>query len=212
MLPITLVARFFSRRLPRTRTARAAGRLRGFTLTEILVVIFMIALLAAVASPAFIRIMRDIGLSRLTMQLAEIYRRGYVESSERATFVVRFTSPGGVAQLETVRAALDTPTPTLISPRGCNTINWNDPTLERRSYVFASADKKDIAQVGFLDPSNTSQSTADVCFARRKAFVRYDNGAFAPMVGAVRLSVKNVANGRVRRVLVPSFGLPRVIQ
>ncbi len=172
----------------------------------------MIALLAAVASPAFIRVMRDVGLSRLTMQLAEIYRRGYVESSERATFVVRFRKPGGVVQIETIRAALDTPTPTLVSPRGCNTINWDDPALERRTLAFASTDKKDIADVGFLGPDNTSQDTADVCFARRSAFVRYNNGTFTQMVGAAKLSVKNLSNGRVRRVLVPSFGLPRVIQ
>lgn len=207
-----LVARFLSRRFPWTRAFGAAGRLRGFTLTEILVVIFMIALLAAIASPAFIRIMRDIGLSRLTMQLAEIYRRGYVESSERATFVVRFRKPNGMPQIETVRAALDTPTPTLISPRGCNTINWDDPTLERQTYRFSAADKVDIVSIGFLGPDNAEQATADVCFARRSAFVRYNNGAFAPMAGAAKLSVKNLANGRVRRVLVPSFGLPRVIQ
>ncbi|WP_170319362.1 prepilin-type N-terminal cleavage/methylation domain-containing protein [Polyangium spumosum] len=209
-----LVARFLSRRFPRTRTraARAAGRLGGFTLTEILVVIFMIALLAAIASPAFIRIMRDIGLSRLTMQLAEIYRRGYVESNERATFVVRFRKANGLPQVETVRAALDTPTPTLISPRGCNTINWDDPTLERQTFRFAAADKKEIVDVGFLGPDNASEDTADVCFSRRKAFVRYNGGAFTEMVGAARLTVTNLSNGRVRRVLVPSFGLPRVIQ
>ncbi|MDC3981815.1 prepilin-type N-terminal cleavage/methylation domain-containing protein [Polyangium jinanense] len=207
-----LVARFLSRRLPRTRTAGAADRARGFTLTEILVVIFTIALLAAVASPAFIRIMRDIGMSRLTMQLAELYRRGYVESSERATFLVRFRKPSGAVQVETVRAALDTPTPTLISPRGCNTINWDDPALERQTYRFASTDKKTLVEVGFLGPDNSIQDIADVCFARRTAFVRYNDGAFVQMVGAAKLSVKNLANGRIRRVLVPSFGLPRVIQ
>lgn len=207
-----LVARFLSRRLPRVRAAIAVVRRRGFTLTEILVVIFMITLLAAVASPAFIRIMRDIGLSRLTMQLAEIYRRGYVESSERATFLVRFRKPSGAVQVETVRAALDTPAPTLISPRGCNTIDWADPTLERQTYRFASTDKKTIVDVGFLGPDNSNQEIADVCFARRTAFVRYNDGAFVQMTGAAKLSVTNLANGRVRRVLVPSFGLPRVIQ
>jgi type II secretory pathway pseudopilin PulG len=176
------------------------------------VVIFMIALLAAVASPAFIRIMRDIGLSRLTMQIAEIYRRGYVESSERATYLVRFSKPNGAVQIQTIRAALDTPTPTLVAPRGCNTIAWNDPTLEQHTYAFASTDKKDLADIGFLGPDNSVQTTADVCFARRAAFVRYNNGTFTQMVGAAKLTVKNLSNGRLRRVLVPSFGLPRVIQ
>ncbi|MDI1445476.1 prepilin-type N-terminal cleavage/methylation domain-containing protein [Polyangium sp. 6x1] len=207
-----MVARFLSRRLRRARTAGAATLGRGFTLTEILVVIFMIALLAAVASPAFIRIMRDIGLSRLTMQLAEIYRRGYVESSERATYLVRFRKPSGNLQIETVRAALDTPTPTLISPRGCNTINWDDPALERQTFRYAKTDKKTLVDVGFLGADNSSQEIADVCFARRTAFVRYNDGAFVQMVGATKLSVTNLGNGRVRRVLVPSFGLPRVIQ
>jgi len=171
----------------------------------------MIALLAAIASPAFIRIMRDIGLSRLTMQLAELYRRGYVESSEKATYLVRFNATNAL-KLETTRAALDTPQPTLVSPRSCNAIDWTNPLLERQTYVFSATDNKDFASVTFEAPGGAAKDTADICFSRRRAYIRFDDGAFVEMVGAAKLSVKNLATGRIRKMMIPSYGLPRVVQ
>jgi len=174
------------------------------------VVIFMIALLAAVASPSFIKIMRDIGLSRMTMQIAEIYRRGYVESSERATFLVSFRSTSGPL-LETRKATLDTPTPSLIAPRRCNAIDWTNPALERQPYNFRSSELNDLAAVTFT-MNGAPQTQADVCFSRRRGFIRFGGGAFVEMTQAAYVGVKNLKTGLLRRVLVPSYGLPRLAQ
>ena len=184
---------------------------RGFTLTEVLVVIFLIALLAALASPSFIRVMRDSGLSRLNMQMAEVYRKAYIESAEQSTFLVRWTG-GNAPQIELVKATLDSAQPTLVSPRRCNAIDWTSPDHTRQTLRFATTSIPEFATVGFTTNTNQEKSKADVCYSHRRAFVRYDEGAFTEMPGAARVYVKNVQTNVTRRVLIPSFGLPRLIQ
>jgi prepilin-type N-terminal cleavage/methylation domain-containing protein len=159
--------------------------LRGFTLTEVMVVVFMIAVLAAVASPSFVKVMRDTSLSRMNMHIAEVYRKAYVESAEQATYLVRWT--GGTAPtIELVKATLDSQFPSLVSPK--------------------------YASLGYLTNANEEKTKADVCYSQRRAFVRYDDGAFVDMPGAGRIYVKNLQTNVMRRVLIPSFGLPRLIQ
>jgi len=184
---------------------------RGFTLTEVIVVIFMIALLAAVASPAFARVMRETSLSRLTMQIAEIYRKAYIESAEQSTYMVRWTG-GNTPKMELVKATLDTQFPTLVSPRRCNAIDWTDAAHSRQTLYFSGSIVPQYATVGYLTNTNQEKSKADVCYSQRRAFVRYYDGTFTDMPGAGRVYVKNLQSNMMRRVLIPSFGLPRLIQ
>jgi prepilin-type N-terminal cleavage/methylation domain-containing protein len=196
----------------RRLATRAASRdLRGFTLTEVMVVIFMIALLAAVASPSFVKVWRDTSLGRLNMQIAEIYRKAYIESAEQSTYLVRWTG-GDAPNIELVKATLDTPFPTLVSPRRCNAIDWTDPAHIRQTLFFNHSAIPQFASVGYVTNTNEEVYTADVCYSQRRAFVRYDNGAFTEMPGAGRVYVKNLQSNMIRRVLIPAFGLPRLIQ
>jgi prepilin-type N-terminal cleavage/methylation domain-containing protein len=185
--------------------------LRGFTLTEIVVVIFMIAILAVVASPSFIKVMRDSGLSRMTMQVAEVYRKAYIESAEQSTYMVRWTG-GAAPSIELVKATLDTPVPTLVSPRRCNAIDWTDPAHTHQTLTFSADLIPKYATVGYLTNDNVEKTKADICYSQRRAFVRYDEGTFAEMPSAGRVYVKNLQSNMMRRVLIPSFGLPRLIQ
>lgn len=195
------------------RRARCGTRrdLRGFTLTEVMVVIFMIAILAVVASPSFLKVMRDTSLSRLSMQIAEIYRRAYIESAEQSTVMVRWTG-GAAPQIQLVRATLDTEFPTLVSPRRCNAIDWTDPAHIRQNLIFKADVIPQHATVGYLTNDNVEKPTADICYSQRRAFVRYDEGTFSELPSAGRVYVKNVQSNKLRRVLIPSFGLPRLIQ
>lgn len=174
----------------------------------------MISLLAAVASPSFVKIMRDIGLSRMTMQLAEIYRRAYVDSSERETSLVRFRYQGaglGTPLVETRRARIDTAPLTLAAPRRCNAINWDDPTIERQVYNLQWSGLGEYVDLDFTN-NGALHPMADVCFSRRHAFIRYDEGSFADMTTSARVGVKNLKTGLVRRVFIPTNGLPRLAQ
>lgn len=176
-----------------------------------MVVIFMIAILAAVASPAFIKVFRDTGLSRLTMQIAEVYRKAYIESAEQSTYMVRWTG-GTTPRFELVKSTLDTPTPSLVSPRRCNAIDWTDPAHIRQRMYFQSDLIPKYATIGYLDNTGTEHTTTDICYSQRRAFVRHDEGIFAELPGAGRMYVKNMQSNMMRRVLIPSFGLPRLIQ
>ena len=196
------------------RFARSArhGRLRGFTLTEVVVVILMIAIMATVASPAFVRMMRDSALSRINMQIAEIYRKAYIESAEQSTYLVRWTG-GNAPRIELIRATLDTPFPQLVSPRRCNAIDWNDPAHTKQTLGFNGAEIGEYASVGYLTNTGELKTQADVCYSQRKAFVRYNNqDSFVEMPAAGRIFVKNLKTNLTRRVLIPSYGLPRLIQ
>lgn len=190
----------------------------GFSLTEVLVVIFMIAVLAAVASPAFVRMMRDIGLSRATMQMAEMYRRAYVESARRTT-LVRWsaTPPANGSMLEMRRMRLDdNAAPRLGSPQSCNAVNWNDPQKTQWETAgelnVRSASISDFGSFKLVDDAGTERAFADVCFYRNQAFVRYDQGPFVRTTGVLRLQVKNTQTNALREAMVPPYGLPRISQ
>lgn len=185
---------------------------RGFTLTEVIVVIFLIALLAAIASPSFVRVMRDSSMSRMNMQLAEIYRRAYIESAAQSTILVRWTG-GNTPNIEYVTATLDTAQPTLVSPRRCNSITWTAPEHRKQTFRFAASFIPEFATLSFTDNTNQERQFAEICYSQRRAQIRFDGvSAFVDMPGAARLSVKNVQTNVMRRVLIPAFGLPRLIQ
>jgi prepilin-type N-terminal cleavage/methylation domain-containing protein len=184
---------------------------RGFTLTEILVVIFMIAILAAVASPSFVKVMRDTNLNKLQMQIAEVYRKAYLESAEQSTYLVRWTG-GNTPSMELVTATLDSDTPTLVSPRRCNAIVWTDPAHARQTVYLSKTYIPQYATVGFLNNQNEEKTKADICYSQRRAYVRYDDGVFTELPGAARLYVTNTQTTVTRKVLVPAFGLPRLAQ
>lgn len=194
---------------------RSPSRARGFSLTEVLVVIFMIALLAVVASPAFTRMMRDVSLSRAAMQIAEVYRRAYVESADRTMMLRWDGSASAPAVLEMRKAKLDDPAApkALIPPHGCNAITWTDPArYELSTLEVRGSDMKEYASLTFLDATGAAKEKADVCFSQHRAYVRFDNGSFVEMNGVSRIQVKNLKSGGVRDVLLPASGLARVSQ
>jgi prepilin-type N-terminal cleavage/methylation domain-containing protein len=190
---------------------KARGKTRGFTLTEILVVILMIAILAAVASPSFVKVMRDTNLNKLQMQIAEVYRKAYLESAAQSTYLVRWTG-GNAPKMELVKATLDSDTPTLVSPRRCDAIVWTDPAHTRQTVTLSTEYIPKFATVGFLNNQNQEKLKADICYSQRRAYVRYDDGVFTELAGAARIYVYNTQTKVTRKVLIPAFGLPRLAQ
>jgi prepilin-type N-terminal cleavage/methylation domain-containing protein len=198
----------------RHRRRPAFGKTRGFTLTEILVVIFMIAILAAVASPSFVKVMRDANLNRLNMRIADVYRTAYLESAGQTTTLVHWNAAASPPDplMEIVRATLDSNTPTLVSPRRCGAIDWADPAHVRTTIIRESASLPEFSAVGYLNSGNTEIARADICYSQRRAYVRHDDGVFTELPSAARFFVKNNKTNVIRKVLIPSFGLPRLAQ
>ena len=212
----------FSALTDSNRRNRCVSRrdLRGFTLTEIVVVIFMIAVLAAVASPAFVKVMRDSNLSRLNMQIAEVYRTAYLESAAQSTTLVRYIAGDPTVDNDTatpfgfalITSTLDTAAPTLVSPRRCAAINWDNPANTVRLVLLRRDLVPNAGTIKFLANNNQETTPPDVCYAQRRAFVRVNNGVFTEMQGVARVAVQNTQSNVTRRVLIPAFGLPRLIQ
>lgn len=184
---------------------------RGFTLAEVIVVISMIGLLAVVAAPSFVKMMRDTAVSRAAMQIAEIHRSAQLASSLRTT-LVSFRSDTDLS-FEIREASLEADEPRIGGARGCNAVDWEDAAhVTSRVVRLPKSDALAPGDVRFRDGNGIFRTRADLCFERQKPFVRYDDGAFEELSFVARLEVENHASSASRTVTVAPSGLPRVLR
>jgi type IV fimbrial biogenesis protein FimT len=182
---------------------------------EMLAVVAIISMLAALASPSFIRQLRDNRVNRAAMHVSEAYRHARMRALGRGTAVlVRWNSEGGPGSkglLETFEPgnlANAFPNPSCASPR------WDIPTDNRRVDFFAVGNGLyDGAEIAFFrEAASVSTKTVDICFTPRgRTYIRNDTtGTFVALAGAARYDVKNTASTRTRQVFVPPNGVARL--
>jgi type IV fimbrial biogenesis protein FimT len=193
---------------------------RGFTLAEVLAVIVVIGVLASIASPSFIRLMRDRGVSRATMQVMDAYRTARARALERGAIVVRFSDaggPGGVPRIElyeVVNQEVGAPPPT------CNATSWGSGSQASRLLAgmnfspdpeaapTTDGDESGAIELSppvFTDPDGGPKAFADVCFtARGKTSIRYVAGdSFTDLTGVASVAMINKRTGFKRVVFIP---------
>lgn len=186
-------------------------------MVEMLAVVAIVGMLAALATPSFIRQVRDNRVNRAATHVAEAYRHARMRALGRGTAVlVRWNSTGGAnskGRLETFEPgtlANAFPNPSCAGP------DWATAASNRRvDFLELGNGLYDDAAVAFFrEGASTSQTTADICFTPRgRTYIRNGTaGAFTALSGAARYNVTNTATpGRAaRQVFVPPNGVARL--
>lgn len=182
---------------------------RGFTFLEVIVVISMIGLFAALAAPSFTRMMRDLNVSRAAMQIAEIHRAALLLSNERAE-MISFRSDSGVS-FTIKQPRLDSPGNALWGARTCQSIAWSDASrVIERNLTLRQGDAFALSSVRLVDQNGSPKARADICFSRQAVFVRYDEAEFEPLSQPIRFEVENQQSHITRKVAITPSGIPRV--
>jgi type IV fimbrial biogenesis protein FimT len=201
------------------------GRARGYTLLEILTVIIVIGLLAAVASPSFIRLMRDRGVSRATLHLMDALRTARARAMEREVTVVRWTAaggPGGVPRLEIWE-------PLVIAvgaqPPTCSGVAWGPGSASSRLLAGMNfspdpsnaqhtdeSGATELAPPVFTDPAGNAQTFVDLCFTGRgKTFIRFaSDEPWSLFTGVASIAMVNKRTSFARTIFIPPNAPARV--
>lgn len=199
----------------RDRDGWARATLRGFTLIELIAVVLIITVFAALAVPTVVVQMRDRRIQESARQIALVYRQARLRAMGRgAAVLVRFDTdeftvlearqgPGGACEDLPVSSCLETP--------------WvGAPLRSRRVDGHAEASGGDMADVAIsmVDATNNPITELEVCFTPMgRAFVREDindAAAFTPMTEAYLASVSRPGLTRTREVVLMPNGTARL--
>lgn len=179
-----------------------------------LAAIVIIALLAALATPSFIAMMRDRRVTQVGISLADTYREARSRALARGIAVaVRWKSDGSGKGTIEIREAL-----VLLPGQGvtksCHTADWSTGSADTRmvtlqsfaSSIYELADIKLFTQAGLDSPFG------ETCFAPDgRTLVRYSDGAaFEPLAGVPHFEVLNTQTNFKRIVHLPPNGVARL--
>ena len=188
------------------------GRVRGFTLIELMVVVLLITIFAVIALPGIARQL-DARQARSSAEtVATLYRNARLRAMGRGAAQLVIFNAG---QLQLREAIQGTTLPTgceTLPATSCTTTNWADaqPTNQLLENYDATAG-------GQITVSMTNLSGdapyAEICFTPLGAtFVRATNAAaWQPLTQAPRISLENAnGNGTRRDVVILPNGSARV--
>jgi type II secretory pathway pseudopilin PulG len=179
-----------------------------------LAVIVIIGLLATLATPSFIAMMRDRRVTQVGVMMADTYREARTRSLARGLAVaVRWQSDGnGKGTLE-IREAIML-LPGLGKPAVCHTADWSTASADTRRvsvHNYASS-IYELAGIKLVTEGGVDTPFGEMCFAPEgRTYVRYsDNGVFTALTGVPHFEIINTSTQLKRTVYLPPNGVARL--
>ena len=198
--------------------------MRGFTMPELLTALIIIGILAAAASPVFVRLMRDNRVSSAATNFADVFRTARNRALGRGSAVmVRWEAghaipsasnlAGQLTMREAISGTADNCAP--MPAPNCLGTTWTEASTNSKFVMSFDARPQQYQPntSTFYDPDNAARTYAEICFTPRgRTFVRYASGDnFTALAGVPRIEVLNTLTSFKRQVVIPPNGMARVI-